>query len=154
MPFSLYEKRTRGGGITKFEWTFWMAPVQNVSTPQEIEVGRWFLARMCKSTLQIKLQYRFLIYWEFPKWTSFLGEKSQFFHKNGRHFGNSQNIKNLLTLTFSATYFYTFWPKISLLAQFLVELIHNLVEKCIWSSDPMVKPLYFWNFESKYLENE
>ena len=74
---------------------------QNESTLQEIELGSWFLARMCKSILQKKLQKRFLIFWEFSLWRPFLGEKLQFLWKNcdfspknGRHFGNSQNIKN------------------------------------------------------------
>ena len=68
-------------------------------------------------------------------------------------------ISKIASVTFFASYFYTFWPKISFLAQFLEEtpswcILYDLAEKRIWSSYPMSKPLYFQNFKIEFLENE
>ena len=107
--------------------------VQNVSTPQEIELGSWFLAKMCKSMLQKKLQKWFLIFWEFPIWRPFLGEKLQFLWNFPIKIAAIMEILKIskfasvtfLTHTFYTfdKYFYTFWPKISIL-EFLEKLIH------------------------------
>ena len=47
----------------------------------------------------------------------FLWENYNFSPKNGRHFGNSQNIKNRFC-NFFLPHFYTFWPKIILNSSF------------------------------------